>query len=230
MPIEFGRSVETPLLASPLADADSTRLLEAIEETRNGRSRDLAAALRDEALLAGLTDGSVTPEMLLEVARRRLHDLDGQVETVIGALNERTVQATELQRRLGTLREIQTNLSDAYDANGRVDGNNVVEGVTIVNASGATVTNPTVNEYLDWLEDQNIISAEERSAIGATRDGLQGLIDGTNEDLRGVNSGNELLMIQLQSTMQTRTSVIQATSNLLKTIDEGNDAVVANLR
>jgi hypothetical protein len=59
---------------------------------------------------------------------------------------------------------------------------------------------------------------------------LQARIDGLNEDLREANSGSEMRMIRLQTVMQQRTALIQMTSNLLKSLDEGTDTAVGNLR
>ena len=59
---------------------------------------------------------------------------------------------------------------------------------------------------------------------------IKSLIDDVNEQLREVNSGNEMLMIQLQSTMQQRTQIIQLGSNMLKAYDEATDSIVGNMR
>lgn len=88
----------------------------------------------------------------------------------------------------------------------------------------------TVRQYLAELVENGTLTDEERTAVLAGRDGLQTLIDGVNDELRVVNSDNEMNMIRLQSVMQQRTALISATTNLLKSMDEGNDAVIANLR
>lgn len=108
-------------------------------------------------------------------------------------------------------------------------------GAGYLDASGAvarrSVALPvTVREYLQGRVDDGTLTEEERAAVLGGREGLQTLIDRVNDELRNVNSSNEMNMIRLQSVMQQRTSIISATTNLLKSMDEGNDAVIANLR
>jgi hypothetical protein len=88
----------------------------------------------------------------------------------------------------------------------------------------------TVRDYLASRAATGELTVEEANAALSGRDGLQTLIDKANDELRQVNSGSEMNMIRLQSVMQQRTAVISATTNLLKSMDEGNDAVIANLR
>jgi len=88
----------------------------------------------------------------------------------------------------------------------------------------------TVYDHIASLAASGQLTEEEANAVLAGRDGLQTLIDRANDELRQVNSGSEMNMIRLQSVMQQRTSIISATTNLLKSMDEGNDAVIANLR
>jgi hypothetical protein len=88
----------------------------------------------------------------------------------------------------------------------------------------------TVREHIASLAASGQLTADEANAVLAGRDGLSTLIDRANDELRQVNSGSEMNMIRLQSVMQQRTSIISATTNLLKSMDEGNDAVIANLR
>jgi hypothetical protein len=55
-------------------------------------------------------------------------------------------------------------------------------------------------------------------------------LDTLTEEQRLLNSENEMLMVQLQSRMQQRTQIIQLGSNMLKSIDEGLDAIIGNMR
>jgi hypothetical protein len=70
-----------------------------------------------------------------------------------------------------------------------------------------------------------------QSMAGVTnREGLQLRADTLGEQIRECNSGNEQLMIKLQSAMQQRTQIVQMATNMLKAGDEARDAVVGNLR
>lgn len=83
------------------------------------------------------------------------------------------------------------------------------------------------NTLAGYLEREYGISiGDGRNAV----DLIKTKLDELSESLRMTNSNNEVLMLQLQSATQQRTSVIQMGSNLLKSIDEGSDSIVSNLR
>ncbi len=180
----------------------------------------VASAL-DGADIAGMGGGLVTPEMILAIARRRINDLDEQVTTIMDELNSRTAAARVISDHLGELRNISTVLEPHFDTSGNLD----LDATVTVEGGGTQ----TVRQYLESLVYGGVLTLEEANAV-TSRQGMQNLIDDANESLRDVNSGNEMLMIQLQSTMQARTSVVQTATNLLKTIDEASDSIVGNLR
>ena len=62
--------------------------------------------------------------------------------------------------------------------------------------------------------------------LGVIEDKIQAL----TEEQRLINSGAEMMMVQLQSRMQQRTQIIQLGSNMLKSIDEGLDTIIGNMR
>lgn len=239
-----GAGVESPLLDSPAfaeATARAEEVFAAIADLTARRTTDayVASAL-DDADIAGLGGGLVTPEMILAIARRRIDDLDDQVVTIMDELNRRTAAASEISDHLGVLRNTSSDIEQYYDDRGDLDmdapmnhlgqdpdGNGVY---TMPTADGGWTAVPTVQEYLDALRDRGALTPSEHSAIIGGREGMQNLIDDANESLRDVNSGNEMLMIQLQSTMQSRTSIVQTATNLLKTLDDANDSIVGNLR
>lgn len=93
------------------------------------------------------------------------------------------------------------------------------------------MTAPTVDRFLRDEVAAGRITEEERVAIVSRgRDGLNNLISDANDRMTDINSQNEMMMIKLQSAMQNRTTILTSTTNLLKAMDEGNDAIVANLR
>jgi hypothetical protein len=183
---------------------------------------ELRADAHEAEIEALVSSGAVTPELLLQLAQNRLQDLDGQIRDVMAKMNERTELARSTSERLSMLRDAMSAMSSRYDSNGNFGGNPLTDTVVF---RGETMT---VNELANRLHQSGVDSAGAASIGG--RANLQNLIDAAGDELREINSGNELLMISLQSTMQQRTAIISSTTNLLKAIDEGNDAVVANLR
>jgi hypothetical protein len=232
MTISTAGSIDTGLAVDLALDAESPAggaalesgeaLLESVfRDAEQRRAESVAASVREGALIAGLGGGEVTPEMILAIAQRRINDLDAQVTTLMDELTRRTTAASEISTEIGELRTISSDLEAYYDANGNLNPATRMTHMTPA---------PTVQEYLDGLRSTGVIDDSEHSAIMGGREGLDNLIQSGNDRLRDVNSGNEMLMIQLQSTMQTRTSVIQTATNLLKTIDEASDSIVGNLR
>lgn len=167
-------------------------------------------------------DVSLTPDMILALAETRLRDMDNQIQTLMGAMNDQSAQASRVSGHLELLRDALAVMSPVYGTAGRMTGDANTIRVTFRGES------MTVNELASLL----VANGVDPGAVGSIneRAGLQNLIDGTNEELRAVNAGNEMAMIRLQSAMQNRTTIISATTNLMKSIDEGSDAVVANLR
>lgn len=89
----------------------------------------------------------------------------------------------------------------------------------------------TVDRHLAELVERGLLSETEATAIlEGGRSALSNTIQAANDELTAINSNNEMMMIKLQSAMQNRSALITSTTNLLKSFDEGRDAVVANLR
>ena len=59
--------------------------------------------------------------------------------------------------------------------------------------------------------------------------GIDAAIEGLQEQQTRINSGNEMRMVSLQSMMQQRTQIISLSTNLLKKLDDANQAIIRNL-
>lgn len=167
-----------------------------------------------QATLDSIPYASLSPESIIALVRTRVRDMDRQVATITGALESRQREATELSAHLQELRAFQE-----ATRTGRRDGH----------ADMSTAPPP---EYAHHGADLHewAASLEFRNGYVVNEGSIQSLIDDVNEQLREVNSGNEMLMIQLQSTMQQRTQIIQLGSNMLKAYDEATDSIVGNMR
>ncbi len=156
-----------------------------------------------------LRAASLTPEVILAMMERRLQDMDRQIVECSQTIENSTRRADEVAGTLADRRALQQDLERIpLDDDGRFDWGRVPTGVD----------GPALRSRLETL------------GLGDTPGAVQASIDGLNESLRRVNSGNEMLMVQLQSAMQERTSVIQMGSNMLKSLHEGTSAIVGNLR
>lgn len=196
-----------------------------------------------DRLLAELRAGAVEPDMLLALCARRLDDLDQQIGELTTALQARTTRAEELGRELARMRETEMRFNEFENADG-----------TYRTAHLADATEATIREWMtEWgfseeeilarieemrprmaetvdgfnLEDWRRITGNEHLLRTSDFDEAIAAIDG---EMKRLNADNEMLMMKLQSAMQQRTSMVQMTTNMLKAIDEGVDAVVGNLR
>lgn len=166
------------------------------------------------AELARVPPAFLSPDTIIALMQRRLRDINEQVSTLTTALQDRSQAAEDLSGRLQELRAYQEALRASEEG-----GHPQLDGATpaAYREHGATLH--------DWG-----VSLGFPSGTDMTMEAVQTRIDGVNEQLREVNSDNEMLMIQLQSAMQQRTQIIQLGSNMLKAFDEGTDTIVGNMR
>lgn len=156
----------------------------------------------------------VTPESVLAMMQTRLRDMDRQVDSTMRALNHATEQAQSIGRDLGQVRDAMMMLESKVKSDGGYEVN-AAELELMTLGDGTSIASV--------LREQGI-------PIPPTKSAFDQAVTGLNDDIRTANASNEMMMIQLQSAMQQRTSIIQLGSNVLKSIDEGIDSVVGNLR
>ncbi|MFN7701970.1 MAG: hypothetical protein ACK6CU_14435 [Deltaproteobacteria bacterium] len=179
---------------------------------------------------------SMSDESILELLRSRLRDVDGQIGTVTRTLQQQTAQAQALgqqAQRLNTLREIVGREPYMDVSNGNLRLDRPVEDADLRMFETRLGLSPGSlgHETLSLGEVMGRLTIGGQSMAGVTnREGLQLRADTLGEQIRECNSGNEQLMIKLQSAMQQRTQIVQMATNMLKAGDEARDAVVGNLR
>jgi hypothetical protein len=179
---------------------------------------------------------SMSDESILELLRSRLRDVDGQIGTVTRTLQQQTAQAQALgqqAQRLNTLREIVGREPYMDVSNGNLRLDRPVEDADLRMFETRLGLSPGSlgRETLSLGEVMGRLTIGGQSMAGVTnREGLQLRADTLGEQIRECNSGNEQLMIKLQSAMQQRTQIVQMATNMLKAGDEARDAVVGNLR
>lgn len=191
-----------------------------LPELLDGMCRDIASAQFGRSLRMQ----GISPEMILTMLRMRLRDLDMQVINVTRDIERATNEAERLGGEISELRALQQELEWVRDRDGNY---NFPESVVPAPPDGWQDAHPG-QDYGRWLHA--LKSRLDALGVGRRDEALQRRIDGLGEQQRQVNSGNEMRMVQMQSLMQQRTSMIQLGSNLLKAIDEATDSVVGNLR
>jgi hypothetical protein len=179
---------------------------------------------------------------LLAMLESRLSDLDSQVGQITRTLQSKTAEAQRLGRQAQVLQAVRELLSDravrnddgSFKLDAEVPGGFHVlcERLGIDDPNGWAEARDangdhmlSVGEFLDAIQ-------VDGGSLGAitSPEGLQLRAESLGEALRQCNSGNEQLMVRLQSTMQQRTQAVTMATNMLKALDEARDAVVGNLR
>lgn len=179
---------------------------------------------------------AMTDEAIIDLLRSRLRDVDGQIGNITRTLQQQTTQAQALglqAQRLNTLREIIGHEPYMDVANGNLRLDRPIEGDDLRMFEERLGMRPGSlgTETLSLGEVMSRITIGGQPMSGVTnREGLQLRADTLGEKIRECNSGNEQLMIKLQSAMQQRTQIVQMATNMLKAADEARDAVVGNLR
>ncbi len=195
-----------------------------------GISFEESAGMSDEAVIAMLDS--------------RLRDLDGQIGSYTRELQDRTVEAQRLGAevtKLQAVRELLGNralLNDdgSFNVDTEIDTNVMAEladrlGIADPAAFIARFDTTDDGKALTVSQFLSGMSVNGESLIGMNHPNqLQQRSDSLGEALRECNSGNEQIMVRLQSAMQQRTQAVTMCTNLLKASDEARDAVVGNLR
>lgn len=222
--------------ASWVGDLDATDpLLNASEDA------EIAASLRQ--LIQELEAGRIDPESVLMSCRSRLNDLDAQINHVTAALDGASTRAAAISADISELRMLERRLApfvSGAEYRGAPDLGVLTPEALRAELSSIGLSEGRIGEILGNAANAGLFDGRhfELGLVTALVTGtaitnpaqLNSRLESLTSDLREANSGNERLMISLQSLLQQRTSVIQMSTNMLKAIDEGVDAVVGNLR
>ncbi len=189
---------------------------------------------------------SVSPEMLLALLQNRMRDMDGQINSIMLGLNERTQRAEQIGEQLSEMRNVQTFLQPHTNSDGavRMDGPIDQYGFyALCRAAGlsddearaawATATaDGGLTVRLDRAIDTVMPTTEGTRPMSsrlATRVGGDNEIDNLNQALQDGNRGNELLTIKLQTVMDQRKQALELTSNMLNVINQTLDIPIGHL-
>lgn len=244
----------------------------AIEPTSNQYAGALSGGI------AALTPGSI---MLL--LRRRMSDMDGQIDSIMGEIESNTAASEKIQKQVEALTEIKAEM-----ANMQTDGTQPVgldsivvewEGVEmtatqLINQLDITVSTGNSlplegsqaefehqaghhetrasrlasGEYGSGLTAtaRTRLEREARGAVSAfsnlaqgqsavhgihtlTGDSIDATIQATQTQGRRMNSGNEVLMVRMQSAMQQRSQSVTMATQMLKSINDSSNSIAQNI-
>ncbi|MCA9612404.1 MAG: hypothetical protein H6722_17275 [Sandaracinus sp.] len=171
---------------------------------------------------ASLRTPGLNEAVILLMMRQRLNDLDFQADSAISEIQTKTSQANAMQEQISALQTVRTAMSNMQtDENNRV----TMAGVLIDGVPA-----------LDYLRSKGVdvsrlhIPTEGDHAGKMTGAAMDEVIGAHNSDLRVINSGNEMMMVQLQSVMQQRGQITQLGSNMLSSLNDTARAIIQNTK
>ncbi len=183
------------------------------EEADRIARREAPIATRE--MLQAIMDAAVTPDAILACVGTMVRGMDAQIASRVTGMRDSQQDASRLTERLELLNHIKAQCG-VIGADGNIGGSE-----TVTMPDGTTRTGAQVAAELGIpLNSDGLLTGENlTSAISATQSELQDL-----------NSGNELRMIELQTIVQQRSSILNLGTNLLKAMDDATKNIVGNVR
>jgi len=184
------------------------------------RTRELAAGLADFGEFMNSLPVTMSPAMIFMMLEKRMNSLDSQIQSSVASMEDAQEALASLQEDVQNLLAVKAGAnaggkiwgSDVLAINGvshTVDEWFAAAGITI----SGTVEDDGVNDGRTWYEPA----------------ALQDAIGSIEANIRKLNQGSEMKMMELQSLMQQRSSEISLATNMLKSVQEGTDAIVRNI-
>jgi len=184
------------------------------------RTRELNAGLADFGEFMNSLPVTMSPAMIFMMLEKRMNSLDSQIQSSVATMEEAQEALAGLQESVQNLLAVKA----GANAGGKIWGSDVlaINGVSQTvdewfAAAGITVSGTVqdggVNDGRTWYEPA----------------ALQDAIGSIEANIRKLNQGNEMKMMELQSLMQQRSSEISLATNMLKSVQEGTDAIVRNI-
>lgn len=180
------------------------------------------AHVRELSTLAHM--GGLTSEGIIALMQTRVRDLDTQVQNITDGIEANAQAVKDLSDEIGLWRDRQSMIDGHVENDGRIKMN---EEISLTPERATELGVPVQADGTYSMRD--LCSAWGLDGEARASD-LQNRLDGLNEDLRSINSGNETALIQLQTLMQQRSSAIELSTNMLKQMDQSMDAIVGNMR
>lgn len=162
---------------------------------------------------------SLNPEMVLHMVRRRLRDLDSQISGATDQLEQNTQRAELLTKQ----QQVLTAIRGAAASEGKIqpDQEFDIDGM-MIEIDGTEMLASA------WLERVGL-DPTKYPRSGTKIADLESRIENIKSLAGRANSGNEMLMLQIQTLTQQRSQVIQLGTSLIKKIDDSSMAIARNV-
>lgn len=177
--------------------------------------------------LASIRTPGLNEAVILLMMQKRLDDLDFQADSAIREIEGTTAKANAIQTQISAVQDVRAAMAnDKTKDSKRID----MRTLMITREDGTTVS------ALEHLEaagvDANSLGmrTEGENAFTMTGQAMGAVEQSLSSELRKVNSGNEMRMVQLQSVMQQRGQITQLGSNMLSSLNDTARAIIQNTK
>lgn len=210
----------TESAAARQVDEAGVRLNEPANET-------LRALLGPGFDLSSIRTPGLNEAVILLMMRKRLEDLDFQADSAIRAVETTTAEANAIQTQLSAIQDVRATM-----ANERTGEDKRIDMRTLM----ITLEDGTKVSALQHLEAAGVdvnalgMQTEGEHAFTMTGQAMDAAEQSLSSELRKVNSGNEMRMVQLQSVMQQRGQITQLGSNMLSSLNDTARAIIQNTK
>ncbi|MFK8000145.1 MAG: hypothetical protein AB8H86_11155 [Polyangiales bacterium] len=229
---------------------------------------------------AGALSGGIaalTPGSIMLLLRRRMSDMDGQIDSIMGEIESNTAQSEKIQEQVEAMTAIKAAMANQQPegddpvALGNIDvtwKGEDMSAADLLNRMGIDIEreraegNPSqavlqerlegVDEAIaaiEALEEGNVwrtqlpdLRAERAGLVRhhahagnayqsdtVTGTSLSASIDRMQSEGRRMNSGNEVLMVRMQSAMQQRSQSVTMATQMLKSINDSSNSIAQNI-
>lgn len=213
-------SIDTRTPSTVGIEADPER--SAMTEHALDRAVATAAGRREFDDFMASLPVSLSPSMIFAMLQKRMSSLDSQIDTRIGEISDRQMQLEKLNGDVAMLLAVKSQAESGgkiwNDAAVTHNGETKPASVWLAEA-GITIGGTRVNDS----DDPN------NGRTWHTVESFTNAVDSLQASIKQLNQGNELRMMDIQSLMQQRSSEISLATNMLKSVQEGTDAIVRNM-
>jgi hypothetical protein len=170
---------------------------------------------------------NMTPQQILAYVEQRLGDLGGQMEDYTIVAEKRGERANDIRAYMASLRDLGSYNSLGPGVDKAAAANKAMSDIDATLAK--LDDNPMENaEMIKHLEDiKTLIGGTQGTGVDL-RQTVADQLATAQQGLASLNQDNEMMMMQLGQMMQARSQVIQLSSQMLASINEGAKTALSN--
>lgn len=200
-------------LAQQLAEVEAREAVRHAASARGTESVGVTTLSSAPRIDAPLDLASLSPDSILALVEQRLHTIDNSIRMTMNDISARESDAKRLTTALELLNQL--GMTGSVDNDGDV-------------ADWESVDGQPVPDVLRKLEENGVALPMNEHLI--RRDVISHATESVNAELKQLNTTNEMTMIRLQDAVQSRTALLNLTTNVLNAMHEAEKNIIGNMR